>query len=228
MRWPIMHQNMMRLLQNIGEKFSLLWFTTPDNTSNQGAEGAAGPDHRLLLLRESYWRKIETWKFQRRCPGHQPRGWKHNEAPRTRNPGELTLSVLLRIGKSPWESLVSSGVAPGWSALPGSWARTHSPSECLIHRWLILSQWMSHHFFLSLTFDPTIICHRILKCWIMIDFEDLILFLYLIWKNYSTKTQIQWLFVMQNLVIFPNYVYYNFLSLLGNHHCPLPLFTFLH
>ena len=97
MIWPIMHHNMLRLLQNIGEKFSLLWFTTPDNTSNQGAEGAAGPDHRLLLLRESYWRKIETWNFLRRCPGHQPRGWKHNEAPRTRNPGALTLSVWLQI-----------------------------------------------------------------------------------------------------------------------------------
>ena len=97
MIWPIMHHNMLRLLQNIGEKFSLLWFTTPDNTSNQGAEGAAGPDHRLLLLRESYWRKIETWNFLRRCPGHQPRGWKHNEAPRTWSHGALTILVWVRI-----------------------------------------------------------------------------------------------------------------------------------
>ena len=39
----------MQLLQNIDEKFSLF----SDNTSNQGTESAACPDHQLLLLRES-------------------------------------------------------------------------------------------------------------------------------------------------------------------------------
>ena len=33
---------MLQLLQNIDEMFSLLWFTTHDNTNNKGAKGAAG------------------------------------------------------------------------------------------------------------------------------------------------------------------------------------------
>ena len=69
----------------------------------QGAKGAAGTRP-----------PIEIRKFLRRFPGHQPRGWMHNEAPRTRIHGELTLSVWLRIQccrnqegsciKPPWTS----------------------------------------------------------------------------------------------------------------------------
>ena len=71
--------------------------TTPNNTNNQSAKGARGTGQPTPLSVLELMKKDRDLKMSEESPGHQPRGWKHNKAPRTRNHRTLTLSVWLWI-----------------------------------------------------------------------------------------------------------------------------------
>ena len=77
--------------------------------------------------------KLETWKFQRIFPGHQPREWNHNLVSRTSNLGVITISVWVRIDTC---RITEGSEKPSWDSSVDTWrTRVTCLGPCPLNSW---------------------------------------------------------------------------------------------